>query len=162
MCICLIAYDKNSISVAGNVMLTSTVEENGRQYACNGEMVIFTCHVLRSVFLQWNSPLICQTPFVFVTGFTAPLSLLTPPFTTTLTSIAGIGLNTNFTSILQVNASRIFGKNDTDVLCRNLQGIGEESKFTVSVTYKMRSHQNCCSCPSQHLISPVYCMCTFA
>ena len=99
-------------------------------------MVTFTCHVLRSVFLQWKSPLIRHTPVVFVTGFTAPLSLLRPPFTATLTSIAGSGLNTNFTSTLQVNASRMFARNDTTVECRNLQGIGEESKFTVSGTCK--------------------------
>ena len=136
MFICLIAYDKNSILVAGNVVLTSTVEENGRQFACEGEMVTFTCHVLRSIFLQWNSPLIRQIPVVFVTGFTALMSTSRPPFTATLASIAGIGLNTNFTSTLQVNASRMFAKNDTTVECRNLQGIGEESKFTVSGTCK--------------------------
>ena len=128
--------DMDSILVAGNVVLTSTVEENGRRFACDGEMVTFTCQVFRSVFLKWNSPLIRQTPVVFVTGFTALVSTSRPPFTATLTSIAGIGLNTNFTSTLQVNASRTFAKNDTSVGCRNLQGIGEESKFTVSGTCK--------------------------
>ena len=132
MCIRLIAYDKNSILVAGNVVLTSTVEENGRQFACEGEMVTFTCHVLRSIFLQWNSPLIRQIPVVFVTGFTALASTSRPPFTVTLTSIAGIGLNTNFTSTLQVNASRTFAKNQTTVQCRNHRRVTEESKFTVA------------------------------
>ena len=132
MCTCLIAYDKNSISVAGNVVLTSTVEENGRQFACEGEMVTFTCHVLRSIFLQWKNPLIRQTPVIFVTGFTAPVSFLRPPFIATLTSIAGIGLNTNFTSTLQVNASKTFAKNQTTVQCRNQQHVTEESRFTVA------------------------------
>ena len=134
MCICLVAYDKNSISVAGNVVLTSTVEENGRQFACEGEVVTFMCRVFGSLALQWDSPLI--RPVVFVTGFPAPVSFTRPPFTATLTSIAGIGLNTNFTSTLQVNASRMFARNDSTVLCRNLQDIGEKSKFTVSGTCK--------------------------
>ena len=136
MDICLIActYGKNSISVAGNVVLTSTVEETGRQFACEGEMVTFTCHVLRSIFLQWKSPLIRHTSVVFVTGFTAPLSTSRPPFTATLTSIAGIGLNTNFTSTLQVNASRMFAKNQTIVECRNQRRVTEKSKFTVAGT----------------------------
>ena len=113
-------------------MLKSTVEENRRQFACEGELVTFTCQVFRSIFLQWNSPLIRQTPIVFVTGFTAPVSFVRPPFITTLTSIAGSGINTNFTSTLQVNASRTFRRNDSTVQCKNLQGIAEKSKFTVS------------------------------
>ena len=124
--------DTDSISVAGNVVLTSTVEENGRRFACEGEMVTFTCQVFRSVFLMWNSPVIHQTPIVFLSGFTALMSTSRPPFTVTLTSIAGIGLNTNFTSTLQVNASRTFAKNQTTVQCRNQQHVTEESRFTVA------------------------------
>ena len=120
--------------VAGNVVLTSTVEKNGRQFACNGEMVTFTCQVFRSVYLKWNSPLIHQTPIVFVSGFTALLSTSRPPFTATLTSIAGIGLNTNFTSTLQVNTSRTFAKYQTTVQCRNQQHVTEESRFTAAGT----------------------------
>ena len=136
MCICLISctYGKNFIIVAGNVVLNSTVEENGRQFACEGELVTFTCHVPRSIFLQWKSPLIRQTPIVFVSSFTALVSTSRPPFIATLTSIAGSGINSNITSTLQVNASRTFARNDSTVLCRNLQGITEESKFTVSGT----------------------------
>ena len=63
--ICTLA-DMDSISVAGNVVLTSTVEVNGRQYGCEGEVVTFTCQEVRSVFLKWNSPLIHQTPIVFL------------------------------------------------------------------------------------------------
>ena len=124
--------DTDSISVAGNVVLTSTVEENGRQFACKGEMVTFTCQVFKSVFLNWNSPLIHQTPIVFVSGSTALVSTSRTPFIATLTSIAGIGLNTNFTSTLQVNASRTFAKNQTTVQCRNHRRVTKESKFTVA------------------------------
>ena len=128
--LCTCWYD--SILLAGNVVLTSTVEENGRRFACEGEMVTFTCQVFRSVFLKWNSPLIHQTPIVFVSGFTALVSTSRTPFIATLTSIAGIGLNTNFTSTLQVNASRTFAKNQTAVQCRNHRRVTEESKFTVA------------------------------
>jgi len=43
---------EDSISVAGNVTLTSTVEEDGRQFACEGEVVIFTCQVIGSLVSQ--------------------------------------------------------------------------------------------------------------
>ena len=49
--ICTLA-DMDSISVAGNVVLTSTVEVNGRQYGYEGEVVTFTCQQVRSVFLK--------------------------------------------------------------------------------------------------------------
>ena len=117
-----------SISVAGNVMLTSTVEEDGRQFACDGEMVTFTCQVIRSITIQWDSPLIRQ--IVFSAGSTVSTSR--PPFIATLTSIAGSGLNTNITSTLQVNASRTFRRSDTTVECRNQLSVTEESRFTVA------------------------------
>ena len=128
--------------VAGDVVLTSTMEESGRQFACDGEMVTFTCQVFKSIFLKWKSPLIRQTPIVFVSGFTVPVSTSRPPFIASLTSIAGIGLSTNFTSTLQVNASRTFARNHTTVECRNQRHVTEELKFTVTGTCNMfTSHQ---------------------
>ena len=50
----------------------------------------------------------------FVSGFTALVSTSRPLFIATLTSIAGISLNTNFISTLQVNALRKFAKNYTN------------------------------------------------
>ena len=117
------------ISVAGNVVLTSTVEENGRQFACEGEVVLFTCQVFGSLTLQWESPLIRQISFP--AGSTVSTSR-PPSFIATLTSIAGSGINRNITSTLQVNASRTFARNDTTVECRNLPGVTEESRFTVA------------------------------
>ena len=110
------------ISLAGNVVLTSTVIEDGRQFACEGEMVTFTCQVVRSASLQWYSPLIRTTdPVVSM-----------PPFTATLTSIAGSGINSNFTSTLQATASRRFARINTTVECRNQPGVNMSSRFTVA------------------------------
>ena len=115
------------VSVAG-VVLTSTVEENGRQFACEGEMVTFTCQVIRSITIQWDSPLIRQ--IVLSAGSTVSTSR--PPFIASLTSIVGSGLNANITSTLQVNASRTFRRNETTVQCSNQQSVTEKSRFTVA------------------------------
>ena len=117
------------ISVAGNVILTSTVEENGRQYACDGEIVTFTCQIIRSFSLQWNSPLI--SPITFTSD---PVNTTTsmPPFTATLTSTTEIGFNRNFTSTLQVMALSSFGRSDTTVVCRNQLRVNQTSRFTVA------------------------------
>ena len=119
----------DSISVAGNVMLTSTVEENGRQFACDGEMVIFTCQVIGSASLQWHSPLIRQ--IVYTIRTTDPVVSM-PPFTANLTSIARSGINSNFTSTLQVTASKTLARSNTTVECRNQPGVSMSSQFTVA------------------------------
>ena len=124
------SMDMNSILLAGNVVLTSTVEENGRRFACEGEMVTFTCQVFGTLSLQWDSPLFPD--IIFPAGSTAPRSTSRSLFIATLTSIAGSGTNTNFTSTLRVNASRTFARNDTFVLCRNQLRVTEESRFTVA------------------------------
>lgn len=130
---CVAFIPMHLLTVAGNVMLTSTVEVNGRQFACDGEMVTFNCQVVRSLTLQWHSPLIPQNPIVFQANFIAPRSDLRPPFNATLTSIAGMGPNTNFTSTMQVNASRTnFRGSDTTLECRNQRQVTEESIFTVA------------------------------
>ena len=110
-------------------MLTSTVEENGRQYACEGEMVTFTCQVIRSFSLQWNSPLI--SPITFTSN---PVNTMMSksPFIATLTSTAGSGFNRNFRSTLQVNSSKAFARSDTAVECRNQLRVSESSRFTVA------------------------------
>jgi len=117
------------ISLAGNVVLTSTVIEDERQFACEGEMVTFTCQVIGSASLQWHSPLICQ--IVYTIRTTDPVVSM-PPFTATLTSIAGSGINSNFTSTLQVTASRMFAWTNTTVECRNQPGVNMSSRFTVA------------------------------
>ena len=117
------------ISVAGNVMLTSTVEEDARQFACEGEMVTFTCQVIGSFSLQWDSPLI--SPISFTSD---PINTMSPmpPFTATLTSTAGVGSNRNLTSTLQVTALSSLGRSDTTVVCRNQGRVNQTSRFTVA------------------------------
>ena len=117
------------ISVAGNVIVTSTVEENGRQYACDGEIVTFTCQIIRSFSLQWDSPLI--SPISFTSDPVNTMSSMSP-FTATLTSTAGSGFNRNFTSTLQVTALSSFGRSDTTVVCRNQLRVNQTSRFTVA------------------------------
>ena len=126
----------DSISVAGNVMLTSTVAEDGRQYACEGEMVTFTCQVIRSFSLQWDNPLI--SPISFTSD---PVNTMTPmsPFTATLTSTAGVGSNRNLTSTLQVTALSSFRRSDTTVVCRNQGRVNQTSRFTVAGMIRQHS-----------------------
>ena len=111
-------------------MLTSTVIEDGRQFACERELVTFTCQVIRSASLQWRSPLIRQIGFT--TDPADPMSVSRPPFVATLTNITGSGGNINFTSTLQVNALSSYARSDTTVECRNLLGVTEQSRFTVA------------------------------
>ena len=112
--------------------MTSSVEENGRQYACDGEIVTFTCQIIRSFSLQWDSPLI--TPISFTSDPVNTMSSMSP-FTTTLTSTAGSGFNRNLTSTLQVTALSSFGRSDTTVVCRNQLRVNQTSRFTVAGMY---------------------------
>ena len=117
------------ILLAGNVILTSTVINDGRQFACEGEMVTFTCQVIRSASLQWYSPLIHL--IVYNIRNTDPVVSM-QPFTANLTSIGRSGIFSNFTSTLQVTASRMFAKSNTTVECRNQPGVNVSSRFTVA------------------------------
>ena len=137
---CILLYDSTIhiiCSVAGNVMLTSTVEGDGRQFACNE--FAFTCQVVRSLSVQWDSPLIRQDPIIFSIDPAAPVVVSRSSFIATLTSITRSGTNSNFTSTLQVNASRTFTRSDTTVECRNRLGVNESSRFTVAGITMMNS-----------------------
>ena len=119
-------------SVAGNVLLTSTVEEDGRWFPCEGEMVTFICDVIGSLSLQWDSQRIRQDPIIFSIDPAAPVVVSRSSFIATITSIARSGSSSNSTSTLQVNALRTFARNDTTVECRNWLGVNESSRFTVA------------------------------
>ena len=118
-------------------------------------MVTFTCQVNGSLSLQWHGPLISQDPIVFSIDPAAPVVVSRSPlisqdqiifsidpaapvvvsrssFIATLTSITRSGSNSDFTSTLQVNASRRFARSDTTVECRNQLGVNESSRFTVA------------------------------
>ena len=101
----------DSCLVAGNVMLSSSVAYNERQFTCPGEIVLFTCQVFGSLSLRWNSPLV--SPVTYTAFDTPPAFISRPPFLATLASIVGVGFNTSLISILQVNTSRTFQQVDT-------------------------------------------------
>ena len=100
----------------------------GRQFACDREIVTFTCQVIGSASL----PLIRQV--VYNICNTDPVVSM-PPFTATLTSIARSGTYSNFTSTLQVTASRMFARSDTTVQCRNQPSVNMSSQFAVAADY---------------------------
>ena len=96
-----------------NVKLTSDKE---RQFTCPGDQVTFTCRVFGSSSLEWRSPLITQTTS-YVASATPPMILNRDPLTLSLISVSGTSLNANFTSTLQVTASRIIVRDETTVMC---------------------------------------------
>ena len=114
------------LTAADNVVLTSSVIDDGRQFACPGELVNFDCQVFDGFFLRWDSPLI--TPITYTSTRTAPFSTSSPPFLATLTSRIGSG-PANFTSTLQVTASRDLSNSDTTVECRNQASDSEQLNF---------------------------------
>ena len=123
----------NSGSVAGQLVLNSSVTKSGRQFACDGERVTFTCEVVGSSILQWNSPSISGNPITYRAGLMPPATTPRQAFLATLRSIAGGGANTNFTSTLQVNASMEIPRNVTTVECRNHRvEDAMEASFTVA------------------------------
>ena len=54
------------------------------------------------------------------------------PFTTSLLSVSGTPLNANFTSTLQVNASRTITRTETTVTCLYAASESETDNFTVA------------------------------
>ena len=71
-----------------------------------GDHVTFICRVFRSSALEWRNPLITQLTS-YAALDTPPMILNRDPLTVSLISVSGIPLNANFTSTLQVTASRM-------------------------------------------------------
>ena len=70
--------------------LTSSVEEQGRQAACPGEEVTFTCMVLDRTSLEWISDAFSGAPeqfSLFDTGSEVGVSRMYDQFTTNLTRL---------------------------------------------------------------------------
>ena len=111
-----------------NVELTSNKEG---QFTCPGDMVTFTCRVFGSVALEWRSPLI-TLPTTYAAADTPLMPINRGPFTTSLISVSGTPLNSNFTSILQVTASRTITRTETTVTCLNAASESETDNFTVA------------------------------
>ena len=106
------------------MLLDSSIGDS-RQFACDGELVTFTCQVFLSDNLEWNSPLI-DPPIRFASTDMLQ-SVRREPFVATLTSVVGTTLAANFTATLQVNASRMILPPNTTVECNS-----EESDFTTA------------------------------
>ena len=111
-------------------MLLNSDIGSGRRFACDEELVTFTCEVFGSSFLQWRNTLI--NPISFLSDDIPPLSVPSQPFLATLTSRVGDGTNANFTSTLQVNASRNISQSDAAVECRNQQQDSDTENFTAA------------------------------
>jgi len=105
------------------VLLDSSIGDS-RQFACDGELVTFTCQVFLSDILEWNSPLIAPIRF---SSTDMLQSVRREPFLATLTSVVGTALEANITATLQVNASRMILPPNTTVECSS-----EESDFTTA------------------------------
>ena len=105
------------------MLLDSSIGDS-RQFACDGELVTFTCQVFLSDLLEWNSPLIASIRFLSTDMLR---SVPREPFVATLTSVVGTTLAANFTATLQVNASRMILPPNTTVECNS-----EESDFTTA------------------------------
>lgn len=105
------------------MVLDSSIGDS-RQFACDGELVTFTCQVFLSDILEWNSPLIARIRF---SSTDMLQSVRREPFFATLTSVVGTNLAANITATLQVNASRMILPPNTTVECNS-----EESNFTTA------------------------------
>ena len=99
--------------IVGNVELTS---DKTRQFTCPGDRVTFTCRVYGSVSLEWRSPLITQ-PTSYLATDMPPRILNRGRLSISLINVSGIPLNANFTSTLQVTASRMVMRDSSTVMC---------------------------------------------
>ena len=115
---------------AENVELTSNKE---RRFTCPGDQVTFTCRVFGSSSLEWHSPLITQITS-YVASATPPMILNRDPLTVSLISVSGSPLNANFTSTLQVTASRMIMRDATTVMCLSTTA-NKTDNFTVAGDY---------------------------
>ena len=118
----------STLSIVENVELTSNKE---RQFTCPGDQVTFTCRVFGSSSLEWHSPLINEE-IRYTVSSTPSVILNQGPFTATLISVSGMNtpLNANFTSTLQVTASRMITR-DANVMCLSTTA-NKTDNFTVA------------------------------
>ena len=90
----------------------------------------FTCRVFGSSSLEWRNPLITQiTSYIAID--TPPQILNRDPLTISLISVTGTPLNANFTSTLQVTASRMIMRDETTVMCLSTTA-NKTGNFTVA------------------------------
>ena len=131
-------------------MLTSSVVDEGRRFACDEELVIFTCEVFESSSLEWSNNL--TNPISYDTVFdTPPIVTNRPPFRAVFVGFVGPRLDANLTSTLEVNASQAIMANNTFVQCQD----SEPLNFTTSGKYKC--FVNCSHVPFlSHSSTPLF------
>ena len=95
----------------------------------------FTCRVFGGTLLEWRSSLI-TAPTLYAPGDTPPDIMNSGPFTATLISVSynATPLNSNFTSTLQVTASRMIMRDATTVMCLSTTA-NKTDNFTVAGEY---------------------------
>ena len=124
----LIPLDHVIFLIVENVELTSNKKT---RFTCPGQEVNFTCCVIGSSFLKWKNPLIRQIIYTA----NSPTSDITVrgPFIASLISVSGKNtpLNANFTSTLQVTASRMIMRDATTVTCLSASD-SKTDNFTVA------------------------------
>ena len=105
--------------------LTSSVEQDGRQAACPGEVVTFTCEVNQTTILRWIAePFILQSSFVP----SSPVGTMavddSGQFRAVLDSIMFIGGGlVYFSSRLIVTASGSGSLSGIEIQCSGRQGV---------------------------------------
>lgn len=117
--------------------LSSNIEEDGRQFACPGELVIFTCEVIQSSIVQMAAEdFIClNDPISFVASNDIGSSGPTTPtdiFQANLTNVQRESNQTsvaNFTVTLKVKTTN--ETNNTEVVCAG-QRTSQREKLTIS------------------------------
>ena len=97
------------LSTATTVILTSSIEDQGRVAACPGEEVVFTCRTTNSPSLSWISDQFSSELVLrFVTISPQNTPRVDGSFTATLTEVIvnpNMMLFANFTSTLAVTAT---------------------------------------------------------
>lgn len=137
-----------------------SVTSSGREFACDGEAVVFTCELFQRSGLQWVAPpsITSAVPIAYAASDSAPSCTDRNPFYAVLTDIQPDTFpNANFTSILQIEASSTMSS--TDVQCRSQdQQISEQIRLTVSSKlvpsiqwkYDTMTSQLICACSNKH------------
>ena len=116
------------------VIVTSSIEDQGRVAACPGEEVVFTCRASDSTFLIWNSAQFSNPQgFRFASDDPQNTPRVDGSFTATLTEVITKPSDVrfaNFTSTLAVNAT--VGLSGTVIECTAPQQVTENQNLLVT------------------------------
>ena len=148
------------LASAQTVTLTSSVEQDGRQAACPGEVVTFTCTVTDGVALSWTAEpyITMMDPIRFLVSATLGQTAMddSGQFRARLTSVIPSGLFGDLTSELTVTVSESL--NVTVVQCLATATIMRSKTLTLAGTneylFQYCLLQNISTLPSPSLSSP--------